>query len=209
MGGGTTSGVTVVGTGAVHVVPDVLTAVLGAHVRGPDVQDALRRAEAALQALRGALLADGVAEADLRTETSSVWREEGRGDGASTVTVRLTLRAVLRDVATAGDVVHRALAAAGDAAQLDSLTFGVTDPAAAAAQARASAFADARRRAEQLAALAGRQLGHVESVEEVGGQPPAPRPLARGGAVAMAASLPVEAGDQLVQAAVEVHWAWA
>lgn len=209
MGGRGVPGVTVVGTGAVHVSPDVLTAVLGAHVRGPDVQDALRRAEQALQALRDALIADGVAESDLRTESSSVWREEGRGDGESAVTVRLTMRAVLRDLGTAGDVVHRALAAAGDAAQLDSLTFGVTDPAAAAAQARASAFADARRKAEQLATLAGRSLGHVEQVDEVGGPPPAPRPLARGGAVAMAASLPVEAGDQLVTASLEVHWSWA
>jgi uncharacterized protein len=201
-------GVTVVGTGAVHVAPDVLTAVLGAHVRAPDVQDALGRAEDALRSLRAALRTDGVAEPDLRTEAAAVWRDDGRGDAPGAVTVRLSLRAVLRDVSTAGEVVHRALAAAGEAAQLDSLTFGVTDPAAAAAQARAAAFADARSRAEQLATLAGRALGRVESVEEATGAPPAPRPLTRGGAVAMAASLPVEAGDQLVQAAVEVRWAW-
>lgn len=202
-------GVTVAGSASVHVVPDVVTAVLGAHVRASDVQDALARAEEALGALRASLLADGVAEPDLRTEATNVWREDARAEGgAPVVTVRLTLRAVVRDVGGAGGVVHRALAAAGEAAQLDSLTFGVTDPGAAAAQARDAAFADAQGRAAQLARLAGRSLGAVVEVEDVDGGPPTPRPLARG-AVAMAATLPVDAGDQLVQATVRVRWSWA
>jgi uncharacterized protein YggE len=203
-------GVTVSGAGSVRVAPDVVTAVLGAHVRGEDVQQALARAEEALAALRASLRADGVAESDLRTEATNVWREEPArgGQRRGAVTVRLTLRAVVRDVRAAGEVVHRALGAAGDAAQLDSLTFGITDPDDAARQARAAAFADARAKAEQYAALAGADLGQVAEVEDVGAGPPVPRPLARA-AVAMEAALPVDAGEQEVTASVRVRWAWA
>lgn len=204
-------GVTTTGKATVRVVPDVATAVLGASVRADDVQDALARAEAAVAALRESLLADGLTPTDLRTEATNVWRDDGvRPDGTErhSVTVRLTLRAVLRDLARAGDVVHRALVAAGDAAQLDSLTFGLTDPDEAARQARAGAYADAAAKAEQYAALAGQSLGAVVEVEDGEGPPPSPRPLARA-AVAMSASLPVDAGEQEISASVRVHWAWA
>jgi uncharacterized protein YggE len=204
-------GVTVYGAGTVRATPDVVTAVLGAHVRADDVQQALARAEEAVAALRASLLADGATEPDLRTEATNVWRDDSprpKGSGRPAVTVRLTLRAVIRDVAAAGQIVHRALAAAGDAAQLDSLTFGITDPDDAARQAREAAFADARAKAEQYATLAGGELGQVVEVEDAGGAPPAPRPLARN-AVAMAAALPVDAGEQEVAASVRVRWAWA
>ncbi len=204
-------GVTVSGSASVQVTPDVATAVLGAHVRAGDVQDALARAGEALGALRASLLRDGCAESDLRTEATNVWRDDGAGfrgaDAAPSVTVRLTLRAVLRDVTTAGGIVQRALAAAGDAAQLDSLGFAVTDRGAATRQAREAAFADARATAEQYASLAGRPLGVVVEVEDGGGPPPSPRPLARA-ALAMDAALPVDAGEQTVPASVRVRWAW-
>lgn len=203
-----TAGITVTGTAAVQVTPDVVTAVLGAHVRAPEVQQAFDRAGEALTALRGALVAGGCTESDLRTEATNVWREEAREGQPGAVVVRLTLRAVIREVATAGERVRRALAAAGEAAQMDSLTFGVSDPAAAAREAREAAFDDARATAEQYAALAGRALGAVVEVVDDGGAAPAPRPL-RARAAAMEASLPVDAGEQTVPARVRVSWAWA
>lgn len=206
------SGVTVAGSASVQVTPDVVTAVLGARVRSAQVQDALDDAGAALAALRAALLAGGCAESDLRTEATNVWREDAPGRGSpegGAVVVRLTLKAVLRDVATAGERVRRALEAAGPAAQLDSLSFGVSDPSAAARQAREAAFEDARAIAEQYAGLAGRVLGAVvEVVDEGSGLAPAPRPL-HARAAAMDSALPVDAGEQAVPARVRVRWAWA
>lgn len=206
---GAVPGITVTGSASVQVVPDVVTAVLGAHVRAEDVQEAFDRAGAALSALRDSLVAGGCAEADLRTEATTTWREEAREGRPGAVVVRLTLRALIRDVAAAGEQVRLALAAAGDAAQLDSLTFGVSDPAAAVREAREAAFADARATAEQYAALADQALGAVvEVVDDGEGAPPTPRPL-RARAVAMEAALPVDAGEQTVTARVRVRWAWA
>lgn len=204
-------GVTVTGQASVQVVPDVVTAVLGAHVKAGDVQDALGSASDALSALRAALVDAGTAESDLRTEATNVWREDVAAPGGATrtvVNVRLTLRAVIRDVGSSGERVQRALAAAGDAAQLDSLTFGVSDPAAASRQAREAAFADAQAKADQYAALAGRELGAVVEVEDGASAPPPPRPL-RATALAMDSALPVDAGEQTVPASVRVRWAWA
>ena len=56
------------------------------------------------------------------------------------------------------------------------------DPSAALAQAREAAFADARAKAEHLAALADATLGQVEAVAEGGGAGPVPP----GGFAAMA-----------------------
>lgn len=205
------SGVTTTGSATVQAVPDVVTATIGAHVRAADVQAALARANEALTAMRASLLADGVDASDLRTESTNVWRDDGvgRGDGESpSVVVRLTLRALVRDIAAAGGAVHRALEAAGDAAQLDALTFGITDPGPAATQARDAAFADARIKAEQFAAAAGRTLGKVVEITDLVAAPPVPRPLAMR-AVAAESVLPIDAGEQAVPAEVRVRWSWA
>jgi uncharacterized protein YggE len=78
----------------------------------------------------------------------------------------------LRPGDAAGDVIDAALAAGGDDAVLDDVTFGREDDAAAVVEARAAAFADARAKAEQLAALAGVGLGAATSIEELDAQGP-------------------------------------
>lgn len=203
MGAGGT-GVTVTGTGLVTAVPDVAVVDLGAEARAPGVQDALDRAGAALDAAARGLRERGVTPADLRTTTTSTWTER-TDDGTSRTTVRLALRAQVRDVAGAGEAVRAALAAAGDAARLDGIGFALADPAPLAAAAREAAFADARERAEQYAALAGRRLGAVVEVVEGGG---GPGPVARTLAAAAPAgdALAVEPGTQEVRATVTVRW---
>jgi uncharacterized protein YggE len=88
------------------------------------------------------------------------------------------------------------------------LALGVTDAADAEASARAAAFADARRRAEQYAALAGASLGGLVELSEV---PPAGREEPRGvfaaaRAAAGAGGPPVEGGLLEVTAQVFASW---
>jgi len=204
-------GVTVTGSAAVDVEPDIVVAEVGVDVREPDVTTALRTAEERLALMRDAFLEGGVDRADIRTAQTSIWRDD-RTDAAGTVTVatvvRLGLRVTLRDVGNAGDLVHAALAAAGPVAQMNSLSFATSDAAAALARARDGAFDDARAIATAYAAKAGRELGPVVAVVEqpVGG-PPTPRML-RASADSLA-SLPVEPGQQSVSATVTVSWSFA
>ena len=200
-------GITVTGTGVVDAVPDVVHIELGAQATAPDVQQALDAASAGLAAARASLLVSGLTPADLSTAQSSTWTERP-DSGEPRATARLTLRALVRDVDAAGEVVRQALAAAGPVAQLESMHLQVGDPAASLRLARDRAFADARATAEQLAGLAGRRLDRVVDLVEGGaGAGGGPRMLAMR-SDALGASFGVDAGTQEITATVTVRWAF-
>ena len=209
MAGPAQPGIIVVGTGAVTTTPDVLVLQLGTEVRHPNVSAALGQASAALSAMVARLREAGVPDVDLRTSGASLWSqgdEQGRLTG-HVATQALTAK--LRDLAAAGDLVVQVVAAGGEAARLHGLSFEVDDDSALLVQAREAAFADARVKAEQYAALAGRGLGAVRRVTEGGGgnyRPLARVPVPYGAA---AQAMAVEPGSQEVTATVEVEWAFA
>lgn len=205
------AGVTVTGSASVDVEPDIVVAEIGVDVREPDVTTALAAAEAALEKMRAALLEAGVARADLRSGQTSIWREDRtseRGELLATVVhVTLGLRATFRDVGTAGERVHAALAAAGPAAQMNSLAFAVSDASTALARARAGAFDDATQVAQGYAARAGRSLGAVTAIVETpDGLAPRVHRAKLTADAAYAGSVPVEPGQQSVSASVRVTW---
>jgi len=199
-------GVTVRGSGAADTVPDVVVVELATEVRAADVGAALRESTDALRALRRALDDAGVDDRAVRTGGTSTWTEQTGPDGDGLrVVARLGLVVTLHDVASAGDVVGAALAAGGPAVRLGGLRLVVSDPSTAQARAREAAWQEAAAKARQLADLAGRALGPVVWVreEEPGG---GAAPLF---ARAEAYPVPVEPGEQTVQAALTVRWAWA
>lgn len=207
----TGDGVVVVGVGRTAVRPDALLARLGAEVTAQSVAVALDRCGVAVAAVTAALKAVGVADTDLQTAGASVhaaYDAAGHPRGWS-ATEQLTAR--LRDLDRAGSQLSGALGVVGDAARLHDLRLTVADRetlAAAAAQARRQAWADAVATATQHAELAGRPLGGVRSVREV---PPGHQPLGRGGPEGRAlrsAALPVEAGEHEVEVDIEVRWAF-
>ena len=202
-------GITVLGSGSAAAAPDVLVLQLGAEVRHPNVSAALGQASAALSAMVARLRAAGVAEADLRTSGASLWSQTDQHGRLTGHVANQQLTAKLRDLVTAGDLVVEVVAAGGEAARLHGLAFAFDDDTSLRAQAREQAFADARAKAEQYAALAGRPLGPVRRVREETGQH-RPIPMRYAVAQSMAAeSMPVEAGSQEITATVEVEWTFA
>lgn len=202
------TGVTTVGRGIAVARPDVTRCELGVEASAETVGEALAEAQRALVALRGALLDAGVREDDLRTTATSTWTSvTGEGEARTEVAhAQLGLRALVRSVDDAGDVVTAALGAAGDRARLHGLQVLVSDPHAAARDARAAAFADARDRAEQYAALAGRALGELlELTESPGRGTPVGRAFK---AMAAEAAMPVDGGTEEIEAYVTTTWAW-
>lgn len=63
-------------------------------------------------------------------------------------------------------MLEQAAALLGDDAQIQGISFGIEDRDALITRARAEAFANAKRAADELAQLAGAQLGEVISIEE-------------------------------------------
>lgn len=113
------------------------------------------------------------------------------------------VQVTIRDLTKLGPVLDAAVSAGANAAY--GVSFGIDDPKALEAEARAKAMEHAHAQAEQLAKLAGHSLGDVVSIgEEFGGGPIRPMMMAK---VAMAESYggtPVSAGEVSVSSQVQV-----
>ncbi len=195
--------VVVTGTGAVFGEPDVLTADFAVEADAPAVDSALTRASAAATRMRDALVHAGVARADLRTSDVSI-NSRRKGEKITGYTVVQGLTAKIRNLPRAGALMSTAITSGGDAARLNSASFGLENDAALLAEARKKAFADARGKAELYAREAHRPLGRVIRVTEDGTGSAGPSPL-RGLAYADQA-VPVEPGRQQLTATITVEW---
>ncbi len=207
------AGITTTGTGRVAVVPDVALVRLAAQASDASSSVAHRAAAESSAALVAALRSAGIADRDLRTVTTRSWTDPGADGEVGTqrarrsprTTVTMSVEARVRDLPAAGQVIGAALEAAGDAARLEGTTLQVSDQTSARVRARELAFGEAVAAARQLADLAGRRLGAVLEVREVGAGGPAPERMA----MRAAAAVPVEAGEQEVVVELVVRHGWA
>jgi len=197
--------VLVTGHGEVVGKPDTLQANFGVETNARTVVEALKRANTAASRMRDALVRGGVARADLETSNisvSSARKDDGTVTGYS-VSQGLTAR--VRNLPRGGALLSAAIAAGGDAARLNGVSFAIEDDAALLGEARKRAFADARTKAALYARAAGRPLGRVVKVSEE-----SPSQWAPGGQDRFAAAdspVPIEPGRQRLTVAVTVEWA--
>lgn len=198
--------VEVIGTGSASGTPDVV--VIDARIQCEEggVAAALGSAATRTGAALSAAADHGVADVDRRTTGMGIGtRWDPQGGGIVGYTAHQTLRLTVRDRDRAGAVLHALAGAAGDALGIDAVTLDMLDPAPLLREARSAAFADARTRAEQYAALAGRDLGPVLRVSEAPlSHEPAPRMLAA--KMESGASMPVEPGESVVTTSVLVRF---
>jgi hypothetical protein len=195
-------GVVVTGTGSVAAVPDRGAYSFAVSSPGRTAVVALRANAAAIAEVVAALRRAGIAAADLQTTQSSL--EQRRSEDGQTTTGYLATSSVLaqlRALARAGAVVDAAVAAGADSFAGPSLSTG--DTSRFYDEARKRAVADARAKAQLLAAAAGLTLGRVTSIQEGGAQA---TPLVSS---AKADSAQIEPGTQEIQATVTVAFAAA
>jgi len=193
--------VLVSGTGDVSGTPDTLTADFAAEADGSTVGEAVDRATAAATRMRDALVRAGIATADLQTSAFSVGSKVDDHQAITGYTATEGLTAKIRELPRAGQVMSAAIAAGGDAARLNGVSFAIDNDAALLAKARRGAFADARRKAELYAHEAGRPLGRVLDVSETAPGYGGPVP------VAMDSRFSIEPGRQRLTVTVTVQWA--
>lgn len=198
--------IVVSGTGRVAVDPDVADLRLGVSIARPSVDAARTAAAQAMDAILSAVTAAGVARRDVRTTLLSVQPRYDYRDGkAPTLTgydLSNVVEVTVRDLAILGGVVDGALTAG--ATSLDGLAFRVSDPREAERGARTAAVAEARARAEVLAAAAGVTIAGVTDIVEGGSPPLWPQPKAARMMMAAEASTPVEAGTTEIAVTVTV-----
>lgn len=199
--------ITVPGEGRVSVRPDLAELRVGISLTEKTVQAARTAGAIALQAVLSRLRTLAVKDRDIQTSIVSMtpaydYSSDRNGPRLVGYTLTNSVSVTIRDLDRVGDVIDGALTSG--ATTLDSVAFRVADPAPVQRQARERAVADARARAETLAASAGVQLGGVVAIVEGGAEPPfQPYPQMR----AMAArdeSTPIEAGTNEISVAVTV-----
>jgi uncharacterized protein YggE len=197
----------VTGSGSASAAPDVVRIRAGVSCDADDVSSALDDVAGRAAALSSAARDHGVGAADLRTTGTGVHpRHDREGTTVVGYTAYQSLSVTVRDPGLVGSLVAAFAGAAGNALTIEHIGLELSDPQPLLARAREAAFADARRKAEQYAALAGRELGKVERLSDVvgGGAQPRFELMAAG----KSADLGVELGENSVTATVAVRWEW-
>jgi uncharacterized protein YggE len=192
----------VIGTGAADVASNQLRLHLGAESSAASVADAFDTADAALRRMLAALREHGATDEDLRSTEMGVHPDHDKGGNRSGFRASMGLTVALRDVASAGTVLAAAIEAGGNASRVHGLSLAATATQETLASARDAAWEDAAIRARQYAALAGRTLGAVLSVSEIG-QSDALAPRI---GIAAASGAHLEPGVQTIRVSVAVRW---
>ncbi len=177
------TGIWVSGQGTVTVVPDMAILSIGVEAEAPTVDEAMDEVAVAMEQVIASLHANGVADNDIKTQWFDIypiedwididysvksWIEDDyKGLIGYRVTNMVTVK--IRDVEATGQVIDAAAKAGGDLIRIHGVSFTVDDPSIYEDEARAQAVADARAKAQQLASLAGVNLGSPFYISESGG----------------------------------------
>lgn len=199
-------GITVTGVGNVTGRPNVLTLELSVTETGADASAALSDASATMDKVRASLKSNGVADADLATSGLTLqpnYRYDGTRQTLNGYSAVESLTAKLRDLGRAGGAITAASAAGGNAASINGVSFQLEDDTALLSSARAAAFADAKAKASQYAAAAGRALGPVTRIDE-SVNTTNPTPGERASAASSGTQVPVDPGTSQVSVTVDV-----
>ena len=173
---GTDQGIWVTGSGRASTPPDIATLRIGVEASDETVSDAMSDAADAMQAIIDSLTSAGIAEDDIRTLTFNVsqqyeWNDTLRRSEMVGFSVTNTVQATVRQLDMIAGVLDGAVRAGGDNARVDGLSFRLEDAAAAESEARTLAMQAAREQAQQLASLAGVELGEPFFIGESGAAP--------------------------------------
>lgn len=220
--------VSVSGSGQVNVRPDVAVIVVGVQTEAATASAALTQNSQQMIAVTKALTNTGVLTDDIQTQVVQLQphiaapeagqpRPTPQTSTATTNTVTNTLTNTVattsyiatnlvevrvRDLAQLGQVLDNTIQAGGN--QIQSIRFETSNPNQALDQARQAAWNDAKRKAEQLAQLAGVTLGSVLTLNEFSANP---LTSAQASAVsASAVAVPIAPGAQTITVNVQVTW---
>jgi uncharacterized protein len=197
--------VTVVGSGQVQGVPDMLTADVGIEFTALDVTTAMNQTNERQQSVINALTGAGVDHKDISTNEVSLQPQYDSSDGTITgYRADNSIRVKIHPADSASHVLAIIVGTGGDATRINSVSYSIADDSQLVKDARARAFQDAKNRAAQYAQLSGLRLGRVISISEASGAAPTAPPAPPRGA--MPENVPLEPGQQTVNFSVTAVW---
>lgn len=208
--GSATTGITVTGKGTVTGTPDTLTVSLSATATGKTIDDALAKANKTQNAVVFALKNAGVDAKDIQTSSMSIQPDYTNKGLPSGYVVYEGITVKIRGLSKAGSILSSAVAAGGDNVRVDNVYVAIDDTDPLKGQARASAVADAKQRADQYAAAAGVKVGAVQTITEAVTTSAYPYAVPQAYDLRTAAgAVPIQAGTQDVVVTVTITYAVA
>jgi len=165
------NGIWVNGQGKVTVIPDIAVVVMGVETYALTVGDAQQQAAEAMDGLMAVLEQAGIDQSDIKTTNYNVqpiytWDEQQRTSIITGYRVSNSVTVQIRQVESAGEVIDDAVKISGDATRINDVYFTVENPEQYYELARERAMANAKAKAEQMAALSGVQLGKPTYISE-------------------------------------------
>jgi uncharacterized protein YggE len=197
-----TGGITVFGTGSANVTPDRASFSFGTVSQATTANGALTASSQSVARVVAALKKAGVAQADIQTSDVSLSpRMNDNNNEIVGYTASNTVTATIKKLGDVGDVVDAAVTAGAN--QVYGPNLLASDQDAVYRNALKAAVAEARTKAETLAAASNSTLGKITAIVEGGAV--TPMPMAVG--AAKDSSVSIEPGTQKIEATVSVTFA--
>ena len=214
--------ITVSGMGEVNAQPDVAVVNLGVETQAESAREAIDQNNGQMQALIDALTAVGVAEENIQTQVvrlnpqyadqqpplpsqpteqaPSMPQQTGPSQILVYVAVN-TVQARVEDLENVGTILDAAIEAGSN--RIDGISFEISDTSELMQQAREAAWQDALQKAEQLAELAGAELGQVLNINA---SDQGPFPVMQESFAADTARVPIQPGMQSLSTNLQITW---
>jgi uncharacterized protein len=207
-----TATISVLGEGVVTLKPDIARLSMGVLVEKRSLSAAQTEASDKMNAVIDRLVGLGISRDDIQTVNFSVnpvydYPNDGTRPELRGFQVANQVSVTIRDIGKTGEVADAVIDVG--ATTIGGLSFDVSNMQGAKDQAREQAMADAKRKGEQLARLAGVGLGRPLSISssDTGGPPPEVyRGDTAAAPAAAAAPPPIEPGTSEVRTTVNVTY---
>jgi uncharacterized protein len=196
--------VTVTGSATIRSAPDEAVVALGVQTQAPTAQAALQQNASRMNGVVKAILGDGVNEGDLATSWVNLYPNyDSGGTAIVSYSAQNQVDVTIRDLPKVGSVIDDAV---GAGANLSSgIQFRLSDQNQGVERALADAVANARAKAEALAAAGDTSLGSVVTITEGSAPHYPPVPFAAD-AGRVEASTPISPPTLETQVTATVVW---
>jgi uncharacterized protein len=187
------------GSGAVEIMPDIADIVMGVQTEALTPTEAVDANSEAMRRVVDDAQRAGVDARDVQTNVLDLaqfrdGREVRKFRAVNTVRIRV------HDLPRLGAVIRNLVGSGAN--ELRAIRFSAANPSPHLDRARQQAVEDAKRRAEVLAAAAGRRLGDIFEITEETYADPGIVTMGR----AQRADIPVETGQLALRASVQIKW---
>lgn len=157
----------VTGTGSVNTAPDIAEVNVGVQTTGNTSQQAQEELNGVINRVSEAVKTAGVDNKDIQTANYNInptYDFKGGGDQITGYSANTSLTITVRDLNKANSVIDAATGAGANV--LGGVQFKVDDDSKAENEAREKAVADAKKKAEDAARIAGFKLGRIINYSE-------------------------------------------